>query len=422
VGLTTSRGPAAGPVDANPDRVGGPRRYSGRVGVLAPAFVVAVAYVDPGNFATNMAAGARYGHLLLWVVVAASLGAMFIQYLAAKLGVVTGRSLPELCREHYPRPLTLLLWVQAELVTMATDLAEFVGAAVALYLLFGIPLLPGVILAATVSFVTLTLAPPQRRLFTRIIIGLLAVVLAGFVYQVVELGSFTGATTGLIPRFAGTDSVLLATGMLGATVMPHAIYLHSAVAKRPQGAGGADRRTLRSTAYGLCAALGLAGSVNAAMLLIPAGTLHGITLPAESLADLHGSLGVTLGERAAIAFAVALLASGLAASSVGTYSGQIVMAGFLRRQIPLALRRLVTMIPAIAVVALGLDPTRALVLSQVVLSFGIPFALLPVVLLGRRRSIMGALRNGRATTIAGLAAATMVSGLNVFLIVQVLVG
>lgn len=398
------------PADAAPPRV------RSVAALMGPAFVVAVAYVDPGNFATNMAGGAGYGYLLLWVIVSASLMAMFVQYLSAKLGIVTGQSLPALCREHCPRPVTGLLWVQAELVTMATDLAEFVGAAVALNLLFGIPLLPAACITAFVSFAILVLQPAGRRRFESVIIGLLAVVLAGFLYQVLRLGPLTGVGAGLVPGFAGADSVLLAAGMLGATVMPHVIYLHSALNKRAAPSG--VRRALRTTRLDIGVALGIAGLVNISMLVVAAGALHGTGLPAESLSDMHGGLGLTLGSGAAVAFALALLASGLAASSVGTYSGQVVMDGFLRRRIPLAARRLVTMAPALLVLAAGVDPMRALVLSQVVLSFGIPFALVPLVWLTRRRDVMGTFANRRLTTASGVIVAAIVSALNVFLLVR----
>jgi len=396
-------------------------RLRALAGLMGPAFVVAVAYVDPGNFATNMAGGAGYGYLLLWVIVGASLMAMFIQYLSAKLGIATGNSLPHLCREHYSRPVTGLLWVQAELVTMATDLAEFVGGAVALNLLFGIPLLPAAAITAVVSFGILLLAPLRRRRFESVVIGLLAIVLLGFLYQTLQVGALTGAGAGLVPGFAGADSVLLATGMLGATVMPHVIYLHSDLSRR-RGDLVERRRALRSSRLDIGVALGIAGLVNVSMLLVAAGALHDTAAPAESLEDMHGGLGTQLGPGAALAFALALLASGLAASSVGTLSGQVVMEGFLRRRIPLTLRRLLTMAPALAILAGGVDPTRALVLSQVVLSFGIPFALIPLILLSRRHDVMGALVNHRTTTAAGVAIAALISGLNVFLLVRTLLG
>jgi manganese transport protein len=314
-----------------------------------------------------------------------------------------------------------LLWVQAELVTMATDLAEFVGAAVALNLLFGIPLLPAAGITAVVSFGILALAPLRRRRFESVIIGLLAVILLGFLYQTLRVGPLTGAGAGLVPGFAGTDSVLLATGMLGATVMPHVIYLHSALAQR-RGGDTDRRRALRATRVDIGVALGVAGLVNVSMLLVAAGGFHGSGAAAESLEDMHASLGGSLGPGAAVAFALALLASGLAASSVGTYAGQVVMEGFLRRRVPLFLRRLVTMAPALAILAMGVDPTGALVLSQVILSFGIPFALVPLVLLTRRADVMGALRNRWATTVAGAVTALVVSALNLFLIVRAVTG
>ncbi|MFT7834691.1 Nramp family divalent metal transporter [Saccharothrix sp. BKS2] len=391
--------------------------------VMGPAFVVAVAYVDPGNFATNMAGGAAHGYLLLWVIVSASALAMFIQYQSAKLGIVTGRNLPELCREHYPRPVTRLLWVQAELVAMATDLAEFVGAAVALNLLFDVPLLPAALITAVVSAGILALAPLRRRRFESVIIGLLAIVLGGFLYQALRLGPPTGAAAGLVPGFAGADSVLLATGMLGATVMPHVIYLHSALTQHHHTTDAPTRRrALRASRADIVVALGIAGVVNASMLVVAAGAFHGTGAAGESLEDMHSGLGSLLGPGAALAFALALLASGLAASSVGTYSGQVVMEGFLRRRIPLSLRRLLTMAPALAVLALGVDPTRALVLSQVVLSFGIPFALVPLVLLGRRRDVMGEAVNRRGATLFGLAGALVISALNLFLLVRTVTG
>jgi manganese transport protein len=370
-----------------------------------------------------MAGGATYGYRLLWVIITASLIAMLVQYLSAKLGVATGRNLPELCREHYPRPVTGLLWVQAELVTMATDLAEFVGAAVALNLLFGIPLLPAAGITAVVSFAILTLAPLRRRRFESVIIGLLAVILCGFLYQTLQLGPLTEAGSGLVPGFAGPDSLLLATGMLGATVMPHVIYLHSALSQHHHRGELVERRqALRSTRMDIGAALGVAGLVNVSMLIVAAGALHGISAPAESLQDMHSGLGMTLGGGAALAFALALLASGLAASSVGTYAGQVVMEGFLRRRVPLAIRRLATMAPALAILALDTDPTQALVLSQVMLSFGIPFALVPLVLLSRRRDIMGPFANRPLTTVAGAAAAVVISALNLFLLTRMLLG
>jgi manganese transport protein len=393
-----------------------PARRLRRVAAMCgPAFVVSVAYVDPGNFATNMAGGARYGYLLLWVIVLANVLAMFVQALSAKLGIATGRTLPELCRDSLPRPLTWGLWVQAELVAVATDLAEFVGGAIALNLLFGLPLLPAAAVVAVVSCALLALAPRGRHRFEVVIGGMLAVVLAGFVYQAVRAGSFAGAVTGLVPRLAGEDSLLLATGIVGATVMPHVIYLHSALTKGYRG-----RAALRSSRVDIVVALGVAGLVNITMLTVGAAAFHGHD--PGGLPAIHAGLGAVLGGGAAFAFAIALLASGLASSSVGTYAGQIVMAGFLRRRIPVLIRRVLTMIPAFAVLALGVDPTQALILSQVALSFGIPFALVPLIVLTSRRTLMGELVNRQTTIVAAAVVTALITGLNAFLIGQAVAG
>lgn len=384
-------------------------------GMCGPAFVVSVAYVDPGNFATNMSGGARYGYLLLWVIAVANVMAMFVQALSAKLGIATGRTLPELCRDHLPRPLTWMLWAQAELVAAATDLAEFVGGAIALNLLFGIALLPAAAITAVVSCALLTLAPRGRHRFEVVIGGMLAIVLAGFLYQALRAGSFAGAAGGLVPRLAGPDSLLLATGIVGATVMPHVIYLHSALTRHHSG-----RTALRSSRVDIVVALGAAGLVNITMLTVGAAAFHGHD--PGGLQSIHAGLGVVLGSGAAVAFAVALLASGLASSSVGTYAGQIIMEGFLRRRIPVLARRLITMVPAFAILAVGVDPTRALILSQVLLSFGIPFALVPLIALTSRRTLMGDLVNGQCTVVAGAVVTALITALNGFLISQALTG
>ncbi|WP_435207906.1 Nramp family divalent metal transporter [Micromonospora sp. bgisy143] len=401
-------------------------RVRGRLILLGPAFVAAVAYVDPGNFATNSAAGARYGYLLVWVVVVANLMAMLVQTLTAKLGLATGRSLPELCRERLPRPLNRMMWVQAELVAMATDLAEVIGGAVALYLLFGIPLLPGGLIIGAAAFVVLALRSRGFRAFEIAIAVLLGVIVLAFAANLLAAGSDPGsAMAGLVPRLQCTDSVLLAAGILGATVMPHVIYVHSALTRdRIPAADDAERRTLfRGQRTDVLLALTAAGVVNLAMLLIAAASFRGGgPVGADSLEGVHAGLGESIGTAAAFGFAVALLVSGLASTSVGTYAGEVIMQGFLRRRIPLLLRRLVTLVPAVAVLAIGLDPTRALVLSQVILSFGIPFALIPVVAFTRRRDLMGNLVNHPLTTAAASGVAALVVALNVFLLWQVVAG
>ncbi len=397
-----------------------------RLALIGPAFVAAVAYVDPGNFATNISGGAEFGYLLLWVILAANLIAMLIQNLSAKMGVATGRNLPELCREHFPRRVTWGLWVQAELVAMATDLAEFVGAAIALNLLFGVPLFEAGVITAIVSFAVLGLQRRGHRRFEVVIAGMLGVVLLGFLYDTLRIGFDAGsAAAGLVPAFEGTDSVLLATGILGATVMPHVIYLHSALTQNrvPADTDDERRRVLRFQRVDVAIAMSLAGVANMAMLVIAASLFHaqGIT-GVETLEDAHAGFGDLVGPGAALAFALALLASGLASSSVGTLAGQVVMQGFIARTIPVVVRRLVTMAPALIVLAVGVDPTRALVLSQVVLSFGIPFALVPLLLLTRRRDVMGALVNRRVTTVVAGIMAGLIIALNAFLLVRTIAG
>jgi manganese transport protein len=401
-------------------------RLRGTIAMLGPAFVACVAYVDPGNFATNIAGGAKYGYLLLWVLLSANLMAMLIQNLSAKIGIATGRNLPELCREHFPRQVSWGLWVQAELIAMATDLAEFVGAAIALNLLFGVPLFPAGLMTAVIAFAILGLQAKGFRRFEAVIAGLLGLIILGFLYDTLSIGFDGGeAAKGFIPGFAGTDSVLLATGILGATVMPHVIYLHSALTQNriPAHTDDERRRLLRFQRLDVSIAMGLAGLVNMSMLVIAASLFHDRGLIGlDSIEEAHAQFGALAGSSAALAFALALLASGLASSSVGTYAGQVVMQGFIARTIPIVLRRLVTMAPALIVLAIGLNPSRSLVISQVVLSFGIPFALVPLVLLTRRRDIMGALVNRQVTTVVASVVAALIIALNGFLLFDTFLG
>jgi manganese transport protein len=399
-------------------RAGG--RLRGGLVLLGPAFVTAVAYTDPGNFATNFSAGARFGYVLVWVVVVANVMAMLVQYQSAKVGVATGHDLPELCREYFPRPVSLGLWVQAELVAMATDLAEFVGAAVGLNLLFGVPLFPAGAITAVVAFVILALEQRGHRRFELAIAALLGIVLLGFAYDLVTVGASPGdVASGLVPHFSGWDSVTLAAGIVGATVMPHVVYLHSALTKRRVGCrDDAERRELmRFQRLDVFAALGVAGLINLAMIIVAASLFHqaGFT-GVDSLAAAHVGLGRLAGGGAALAFAIALLASGLSSSSVGTYAGQVVMQGFIHRSIPLYLRRGLTMLPALVVLGAGLSTTQSLIFSQVMLSFGIPFALVPLTMVTRRADIMGSLVNRRITTLAMSAVAATITLLNVFLL------
>lgn len=399
------------------------RRQLNRSGLLllGPAFVAAVAYVDPGNFATNIAAGATYGYLLCWVVVGANLMAVLVQYLAAKASIATGRTLPQLCRDHFRRTTSSGLWAQAELVAIATDLAEVVGGAIALNLLFDIPLLLGGVITGAVSFALLIYQSKRgQRPFEAAIIGLLAVVLVGFVVSTIQSQpSASGIAGGLVPRLDGTDSLVLAAGMLGATVMPHAIWLHGALVtdrhwKTIRSATG-KQCILRATRIDVAVAMALAGAVNLAMVVVAAAALTGTG--AESLDAAHTAIGVRLGDMPALLFALALLASGFASSSVGTYAGSVILEGFWKRHIPLAIRRLITLLPALAILAIGIDPSRALVISQVVLSFGIPCALWPLVRLTASRRIMCDLVNRWGTTVLACLVAAAVSALNVVLIV-----
>ncbi len=398
-------------------------RVRASLAMLGPAFVAAIAYVDPGNFATNVAGGARFGYLLLWVVLAANLMAMLIQYLSAKLGVVTNRNLPELCRDHYPPPVAWGLWLQAEAMAMATDIAEFIGAALGLNLLFGVPLLPAGFLTGGIAFALLELQRHGFRRFELAITALLGLILLGFLYEMVKIEpSASGAARGLVPDLHGTSSVYLAVGIIGATVMPHAIYLHSALTKgRTPVRNDAERtRLLRFERTDVLVALGIAGIVNMAMLAVAAKLFHGRPgwSHTDTIEGAHAGFSHLVGGTAALAFAVALLASGASSSSVGTYAGQVVMAGFVNLRISLLLRRGLTMVPALVVLALGVSPTSALVLSQVVLSFGIPFALVPLLLLTRRRDVMGAHVNRLPTTIVAVAIAALISALNVFLLAR----
>jgi manganese transport protein len=393
---------------------------------LGPAFIAAVAYVDPGNFATNMAAGAKFGYLLLWVVLAANLTAMLIQSMSAKLGIATRRNLPEVCRERFSRRTSFALWIQAEVVAMATDLAEFMGAAIGLQLLFGIALFPAALLTGVAAFAILALQAKGFRRLESVIAGLILVIVASFAVQVVLSDpDRTGILHGLlVPRFDGTESVLLAAGILGATVMPHVIYLHSALTQhRIVGVDDeARQRIFHFERVDVIIAMGIAGVINLSMLVTAAAVFHdkGLVNVGDDLGDVYDQLGIDPGTAAATLFGVALLASGLSSSSVGTLAGQVVMQGFVNRRIPLFLRRFVTMVPALVIIAVGVDPSRALVLSQVVLSFGIPFALIPLVLFCRDRSLMGELVNRRSTTIAAWIVAGAIITLNVFLLEQTL--
>ncbi len=393
---------------------------------LGPAFIAAVAYIDPGNFATNVAGGSKFGYQLLWVVLCANLIAMLVQAQSAKLGIATGRNLAELCRERFSRRTSVGLWLQAELVAMATDVAEVVGAALGLNLLFGIPLFTAGILAGAGAFAILAL---QQRGFRRLeaaISALVGVIVASFVVELFDARPAAGEVARhlFVPGFSGTESILLASGIIGATVMPHVVYLHSALTQRRIVGRDASerRRILGFEKVDVVIALSLAGLVNISMMVVAAALFHGSGLTGvDTIEGAFHALRTLVSGNAATVFGVALLASGFASSSVGTMAGQVVMQGFIRRSVPLFLRRAVTLAPALVVLGAGLDPTRALVLSQVVLSFGIPFALVPLVVVASRRDVMGPLANpGWLTAIAATIAALIIA-LNVFLVVVLFV-
>lgn len=387
--------------------------------LLGPAFVAAIAYVDPGNVAANLSAGAGYGYLLVWVLVLANAMAVIVQYLSAKLGIVTGRSLPELLGERMPRVGRLLYWVQAELVAAATDLAEVIGGALALYILFGTPLLVGGVVIGVVSMLILSLQSRGQQRFELVVGGLLVIITIGFVAGlVVSPVDWGGVLGGIVPRFEGTATVLLAASMLGATVMPHAIYLHSALARDRHGVTIDPMRIrllLTATRWDVVLALVVAGSVNISLLVLAASSLPGVP-GTDTIEGAAAAISTYLGPAFGIIFGIGLLASGLASTSVGCYAGATIMAGLLHIRVPLLVRRVITIIPALVILAVGVDPTRALVISQVVLSMGIPFALVPLVWLTSRRAIMGRFTNRVALRIAAVLVTVTIVCLNTLLL------
>ncbi|MEO6794713.1 MAG: Nramp family divalent metal transporter [Mycobacterium sp.] len=394
--------------------------------LLGPAFVAAIAYVDPGNVAANVSAGATFGYLLVWVIVTANVMAGLVQYLSAKLGLVTGLSLPEAVGSATRRPTRIAYWLQAELVAMATDLAEVVGGAIALKLIFHLPLLLGGVITGVVSMGLLAVGDRRGpRVFEQVSSGLLLIIAIGFLASlVVDPPPVTDVTEGLLPRFDGAESVLLATAILGATVMPHAVYLHSGLARDRHGQpepGLPRRRLLRVTRWDVGLAMLVAGTVNLAMLVVAAAHLSGRD-GTDTIEGAHAAVHDALGPTIALFFAVGLLASGLASTSVGAYAGAMIMQGLLRVSVPLLWRRLITLVPALAILAIGIDPTRALVISQVVLSFGIPFALVPLIRLTGDRTLMGADVNRRLTSALGWTVTAVIGLLNAVLIYLTVTG
>jgi manganese transport protein len=391
---------------------------------LGPAFIASVAYMDPGNFATNISAGAKYGYMLLWVIVASNLMAMLIQALSAKLGIASGMNLAEQCRAHFSRPVVWVMWFLMELVAIATDLAEFLGAALGFNLLFGMPLWVAGILTGIVTFLVLGLERYGFRPLEAVITALIGVIGLCYLIEIVLVQPAWGQVIyhAVVPEFAGPESVVLAVGILGATVMPHVIFLHSSltqgrvVVREP----AQQRRLFRFEVVDVVLAMGLAGCINAAMLITAAATFFQRGLQnVGTIEEAHRTLEPLLGTSSSAVFAVALLAAGLSSSSVGTMAGQVIMQGFLRHKIPVVVRRLVTMVPALVVIFMGLDPTTVLVLSQVVLSFGLPFAVIPLIMFTRRQDVMGALVNKRLTTLLTIAVAALIIALNFYLLYQV---
>lgn len=386
---------------------------------LGPAFIAAVAYIDPGNFATNITAGSEYGYLLLWVIVVSNLMAVLIQSLSAKLGIATGRNLPEVARDNFSKKTSIMLWIQAEIVIIATDLAEFIGAALGLYLVFKIPMLPAALITAVAAFGILELQRRGVRTFEAIVSGMIMMVVMAFAFQTFLADPKpTEVLSGLFPSFDGVGSILLATGILGATVMPHAIYLHSSLTQsRVIGRSEAEKKKIfKFEFFDIVIAMVIAGAINISMLVIAAALFHKRGMDVSDLDVAYHELGSLIGPTAAVSFGLGLLIAGLASSAVGTMSGDVVMQGFINRRIPLYLRRAITMAPPILIIALGLNATVALVWSQVILSFGIAFALIPLIIFTSNPNIMGGLVNRKWVTYTSWVIAAITVALNLFLI------
>jgi manganese transport protein len=391
---------------------------------LGPAFIAAVAYIDPGNYATNITAGSKYGYTLLWVIFASNLMAVLIQSLSAKLGIATGKNLPELCRERFSKKTSFLLWIQAEAVIMATDLAEFIGAALGIYLLFDLPLITSAIIAAIGSFAILEIQRRGFRTFEALITVMIFVVVIAFGAQVFYAKPDTSAIVlGLFtPKFEGVDSILLSAGMLGATVMPHAIYLHSSLTqKRIVGKNDLERkRIFRFELIDIVIAMLIAGGINAAMVIVSAALFHKNGMLVEDLDVAYQQFGAMLGPSVAMFFGIGLLIAGLSSSSVGVMTGDVVMQGFIKRHIPIYLRRIITTVPPLLIILWGVNPSKALVMSQVVLSFGIAFALVPLIMFTSNKKIMGNLVNHKITSSIAWLIAVLIIGLNLFLLYETL--
>jgi len=393
---------------------------------LGPAFIASVAYIDPGNYATNISAGSAYGYKLLWVILASNLMAVLIQMMSAKLGIATGRNLPEMSRERFSKKTSILLWIQAELVIMATDLAEFIGAALGVYLLFDIPMFLAALIAAIGSFAILELQRRGVRMLEAIITGMILIVVIAFGFQVF----FAAPESGLIlkglftPRFEGVDSILLSAGMLGATVMPHAIYLHSGLtSKRIIGSNEQERKKIfKFEVIDVFIAMIIAGGINASMLIVAAALFNKAGIHVEDLEVAFHQFNSLLGPTASILFGIGLLSAGLSSSSVGTMTGDIVMQGYINKRIPIYLRRFITITPPLVIIFMGVNPSKALIISQVILSFGIAFALIPLIIFTSNNNIMGSLVNRKITTGIAWFISLLIILLNIFLLYQTIFG
>jgi manganese transport protein len=411
------------PVAETEPAANGGRRALGPAGAwwyFGPAFVASVAYMDPGNFATNIEAGSRFGYDLLWVLLWSNAMAILIQYLSAKLGIATGRTLPECCREHFSRPMTIGLWVAAEIAAMATDLAEFLGAALGFYLLFHMPLLPAALLTGVCVFLILLVEQHGFRNLELVIMGFVGIIGVAYAVEVFLVHPAWGAIgRGVVVPAVNSSSIYVAVAMLGATVMPHVVYLHSALVQpRRKSLDHSHTRHRKMALVDVLVAMNGAWLVNSAMVVMAAAAFFGHGLNVESIRQAHSTLEPLLGSLAAFAFAVALLASGLSSSTVGTMAGQVIIEGFLKIRFSIFLRRLLTMIPALVVIALGLDPLKILILSQVALSFCLPFALIPLLVLTRRRDVMGIHINKGWTNFLAWSSTAVILALNALLIAQ----
>jgi manganese transport protein len=405
------------------DVLSGRRRgLSALLPFAGPAMVVSVAYIDPGNFATNIQAGARYGYVLLWVVLLANLVAMLFQSLSAKLGIVTGRNLAELCRDRLPKPLVYVMWVVSELAAMATDLAEFLGGAIGLSLLFHMPLLVGMGITAVVTYALLLLEGKGYRRLELTIGALVGVVGLSYLVElfIAPVGWASLGQQIFVPNLPDSAAIAIAVGLIGATVMPHALFLHSGLTERrvqPRD-DGERKRIIRLSNLEVILALTLAGLINLAMVVMAAGAFHGSHPDVAKIETAYQTLIPLLGSAAATIFLVSLIASGFSSSVVGTMAGQMIMQGFVDFRIPIWLRRAITMLPSFAVVLAGVDATRALVLSQVALSIALPFPMIALVWFTSRDEVMGAFRNGRLVVVLATLAALVVLGLNVLLLLD----